>query len=91
MPKQLWMRLVMQRNGAALGSAANHEASAMSLGASVCCSSLLLCLHLLDFLICFSFVQLPHNERSMLSWVSQGKTVAVQFDVSSIWVAFISS
>ena len=56
----------MQRSGGLLNFTANQDASAMSLGPSVCCSSPVLCLDLLDFLIWFSFVQLPHNERSLL-------------------------
>lgn len=67
MPKQLCMRLVMQRSGGLLNFTANQDASAVSSGP---CALLVLCRGSLDFLIWFSFAQSPHNERSLLSSAS---------------------
>lgn len=60
MPKQLCMRLVMQRSGGLLNFTANQDASAVSSGPS---ALLVLCRGSLDFLIWFSFAQSPHNEK----------------------------
>lgn len=85
-PKQLCITLVTQKRGLLLNFTADQKASAKSLGACVCYSSLVLGVDLHDFLICFSFAQSPHNERSELSQVSEGK--ATEWQQSRLCVAF---